>query len=167
MVLATLKRAESELSAFQRKVFKVDDHMGIAIAGLMADGRGLVKYMRNECLNHRYALGATSCAEASLNQQHNYACFRSLRYVYESSMPTGRLVRQIADKSQVSTQRSWKRPYGVGLLVAGYDATGPHLFNTCPSGNYYEYKAMAIGARAQVRSLPAGVSFQDLLKLLN
>ena len=58
VVLATLKRAESELSAFQRKVFKVDDHMGIAIAGLMADGRGLVKYMRNECLNHRYALGA-------------------------------------------------------------------------------------------------------------
>lgn len=64
-------------------------------------------------------------------------------------MPVGRLVRQIADKSQVATARSWKRPYGVGLLVAGADAAGPHLFNTCPSGNYYEYKAMAIGARAQ------------------
>lgn len=52
---------------------------------------------------------------------------------------------------QVCTQRSWKRPYGVGLLVSGVDATGPHLYNTCPSGNYYEYKAMAIGARSQVR----------------
>lgn len=51
---------------------------------------------------------------------------------------------------QVCTQRSWKRPYGVGLLVAGYDKTGPHLYNTCPSANYYEYKAMAIGARSQV-----------------
>lgn len=55
MVLATLKRAESELSSFQRKAFKVDDHMGIAISGLTADGRVLCKYMRNECLNHRYA----------------------------------------------------------------------------------------------------------------
>lgn len=65
-------------------------------------------------------------------------------------MPSGRLVRQIADKCQVSTQRSWKRPYGVGLLVAGYDQKGPQLFNTEPSGHYWEYKATAIGARAQV-----------------
>ena len=61
-------------------------------------------------------------------------------------------MRQVADKHQVSTQRSWKRPFGVGLLVGGYDVSGPHLYNTCPSGNYYEYKAMAIGARAQVGS---------------
>jgi 20S proteasome subunit alpha 6 len=52
----------------------------------------------------------------------------------------------------VCTIRSWKRPYGVGLLVAGYDTKGPHLYNTCPSGNYYEYKATAIGARSQVRA---------------
>jgi 20S proteasome alpha/beta subunit len=31
----------------------VDDHMGIAIAGLTADGRVLCRYMRNECVNHR------------------------------------------------------------------------------------------------------------------
>ena len=74
------------------------------------------------------------------------------RYIYESAFPVGRLVRQVADKHQVSTQRSWKRPFGVGLLVGGYDVSGPHLYNTCPSGNYYEYKAMAIGARAQVGS---------------
>ncbi|GLI62227.1 hypothetical protein VaNZ11_004824 [Volvox africanus] len=123
VVLATLKRSQSELSSFQRKVFKIDDHMGIAIAGLTGDGRSLCKYMRNECINHRY--------------------------VYESSMPVGRLVRQIADKSQVCTQRSWKRPYGVGLLVAGVDPRGPHIFSSCPSGNYYEYKAIAIGARSQ------------------
>ncbi len=27
--------------------------------------------------------------------------------------------------------------------------TGPHIFQTCPSGNYYEYKAQTIGARSQ------------------
>ena len=65
-------------------------------------------------------------------------------------MPTGRLVRQIADKSQVATQRSWKRPYGVGLLVGGWDKDAGHLYYNCPSGNYYEYKAFAVGARSQV-----------------
>ena len=65
-------------------------------------------------------------------------------------MPVGRLVRQIADKAQVCTQRSWTRPYGVGLLVAGHDKSGAKLFYSCPSGNFYEYKAMAIGSRSQV-----------------
>lgn len=53
MVLATLKRAQNDMSSYQRKMFKVDDHMGIAIAGLTADGRVLCKYLRNECINHR------------------------------------------------------------------------------------------------------------------
>jgi len=34
-------------------------------------------------------------------------------------------------------------------LVIGYDQTGAHLYETSPSGNYYDYKAMAIGARSQ------------------
>lgn len=54
-VLATLKRAQNDMASYQRKMFKVDDHMGIAIAGLTADGRVLCKYMRNECINHRCA----------------------------------------------------------------------------------------------------------------
>lgn len=64
-------------------------------------------------------------------------------------MPLGRLVRQLADKAQVGTQRSWKRPYGVGLIVSGVDESGPHIFYNCPSGNYYDYKAFAMGARSQ------------------
>lgn len=79
--------------------------------------------MRNECINHRF--------------------------VFDAPMPLGRLVRQIADKAQVCTHRSHKRPYGVGLLVAGIDSKGPHLYQTCPSGNFYDYKAMAMGARSQ------------------
>ncbi|CAI5474549.1 unnamed protein product, partial [Closterium sp. Yama58-4] len=70
-------------------------------------------------------------------------------FVFESPLPVGRLVSMVADKSQVCTQRSWRRPYGVGLLVAGFDQTGPHIFQTCPSGNFWEFHAMAIGARSQ------------------
>ncbi|CAI0436114.1 unnamed protein product [Linum tenue] len=123
VVLACVNKAQSELSSHQRKIFKVDDHIGVAIAGLTADGRVLSRYMRSECINYSFT--------------------------YESPLPVGRLVVQLADKAQVCTQRSWKRPYGVGLLVAGLDESGAHLYYNCPSGNYFEYQAFAIGSRSQ------------------
>jgi len=122
-IVVVLKRASSELGSHQKKIFKIDEHMGIAIAGLTADARVLCKYMRNECINHKF--------------------------VFDSPIQLERLVLQVADKSQVHTQRYGRRPYGVGLLVVGYDQTGTHLYETCPSGNYFDYKAMAIGARSQ------------------
>jgi 20S proteasome subunit alpha 6 len=64
-------------------------------------------------------------------------------------MQAGRLVLDLADKHQRCTQTYVRRPYGVGLLVAAYDQTGPHLYETQPSGDYYEYLAMAIGSRSQ------------------
>jgi len=123
VVLCTNMRAQSDLAEEKKKVMKIDNHLCIGIAGLTSDARVLADYMRNECLNHQY--------------------------VYESPMNVGRLVAQIGDKSQYKTQHSsGKRPYGVGLLVAGFDENGPHLFQTCPSGHYYEYFAMAIGGRS-------------------
>ncbi|GAM21792.1 hypothetical protein SAMD00019534_049670, partial [Acytostelium subglobosum LB1] len=122
-VLISLKRSSSELGSYQKKIFNVDDHIGIAISGLTADARVLCNYMRNECSNYKY--------------------------VYEADMRVERLVTKVADKSQVHTQRYGRRPYGVGLLVAGYDQTGAHIFQTCPSGNFYSYKAISIGARSQ------------------
>jgi len=122
-VLATLKKSKSELASFQEKIFKVDDHIGMAISGLTADARVICKYMRNECLNHKY--------------------------VYDSPHPFGRLLNKVAEKSQIKTQRQSKRPYGVGLLVAGYDQDGPHLYETSPNGEVNEYYAYSIGARSQ------------------
>lgn len=43
VVLAALKRSPNELAANQKKIHKIDDHMGIAMSGLTADGRSLVK----------------------------------------------------------------------------------------------------------------------------
>ena len=73
---------------------------------------------------------------------------------------------------QVCTQRSWKRPYGVGLLVAGLDESGAHLYYNCPSGNYFEYQAFAIGSRSQAAKTYlerkfenfVGSSLEDLIK---
>jgi 20S proteasome subunit alpha 6 len=122
-VLVSLKKSPHDLASHQEKVFDIDDHMGIAIAGLTADARYLCKFMRSECLNYWYT--------------------------HDSHHPTERLVNKIAKKSQIKTNHPAKRPFGVGLLVGSVDETGTHLFETCPSGNYFEYIAMAIGARSQ------------------
>jgi len=122
-VLGALKRSVSELSSHQKKLLEIDDHIGIGIAGLTADARSIAKWMRNECLNHKY--------------------------VYGTPITSGRLVAELADRHQRTTQTYVRRPYGVGLLVASYDENGPHLYQTCPSGNFYEYYATAIGSRSQ------------------
>lgn len=109
-----------------------------------------VPYIVSTLLN--YFLFCTQAeSEIFIRKTFDLSKISFLRYAHETAMPVGRLVRQVADKSQKCTQYSWKRPYGVGLLVAGVDRTGPHLFNTCPSGNFYEYKAYAIGLRSQVK----------------
>ena len=54
-VLLALKRSTSELSAHQKKIFHIDDHVGMSIAGLTADARVLARFMRNECANQRFS----------------------------------------------------------------------------------------------------------------
>ncbi|XP_076751735.1 proteasome alpha6 subunit [Xylocopa sonorina] len=122
-VIIALKRAYSELSAHQKKIFPIDKHMGISISGLTADARMLSRYMRTECLNYKYS--------------------------HDDVLPVSRLLASLGNKLQTCTQRYDRRPYGVGLLIAGYDDQGPHIYQTCPSSNYFDCKAMAIGARSQ------------------
>jgi len=122
-ILLALKRSTSELSAHQKKLVALDTHCGMSIAGLTADARILSRYLRNECLNERYS--------------------------HDQPLPIDRMVATLGNKMQACTQRYDRRPYGVGLLIAGYDKRGPHIYQTCPSANYYDCKAMAIGARSQ------------------
>lgn len=124
-VLGALKRSVSELSSHQKKLLEIDDHIACGIAGLTADARSLAKYMQNECLNHKY--------------------------VYGRPIAPHQLMADLADKHQRTTQTYVRRPFGVGLLIASVDASSgtPHLYQTCPSGNLYEFYASAIGARSQ------------------
>ncbi|KLO15696.1 20S proteasome subunit [Schizopora paradoxa] len=122
-ILLTLKRSTGELSSYQQKMFRIDDHIGIAIAGLTSDARVLSNFMRRQALAERM--------------------------VFNRPIPVNRSVSAIADKAQVNTQEYGRRPYGVGFLVIGQDSTGPHLYEFSPSGSSLEYVAMSIGARSQ------------------
>ncbi|XP_067830455.1 proteasome subunit alpha type-1-like isoform X4 [Heptranchias perlo] len=45
------------------------------------------------------------------------------KFVFARPLPVSRLVGLVGSKVQVPTQRYGRRPYGVGMLVAGYDAS--------------------------------------------
>ena len=71
------------------------------------------------------------------------------KLLHARPLPLSRLVHSLALKAQRKTQIAGARPYGVGLLIAGTDATGPHLWEFLPSGSVLEYRATSIGARSQ------------------
>eukprot|EP00388_Colpodella_angusta_P017313 GDKJ01042841.1.p1 GENE.GDKJ01042841.1~~GDKJ01042841.1.p1 ORF type:complete len:200 (-),score=26.91 GDKJ01042841.1:75-587(-) len=71
------------------------------------------------------------------------------RYMQDSTIPVPRLVDEVGSKHQRNIQNGSRRPYGVGLLIGGYDRQGAHLIQTSPSGDIYDYKATAMGARSQ------------------
>ncbi|KAH0594512.1 hypothetical protein MHUMG1_07863 [Metarhizium humberi] len=124
IVSKTHARNAEELSSYQKKLFSIDEHAGIAIAGLTSDARVLSNFMKQQCLGHRLTYGR--------------------------AIPLRSLVDMIGEKAQINTQVYGKRPYGVGLLVAGVDERGPHLFEFQPSGMTEEMVAFAIGARSQM-----------------
>merc|ERR1712080_156483 len=71
------------------------------------------------------------------------------KMIFNRPIQTQKAAFTIADKAQENTQSYGSRPYGVGLLVAGYDETGAHLYEFQPSGLVLEYYGAAIGARSQ------------------
>lgn len=122
-VLVALKRAPSELASYQRKMLKIDHHIGIGFAGLTSDARVLSNYMRQLAM--------------------------SSRMMYARALPLSRMVSSLSDRAQLNTMQYGKRPYGVGFLIIGVDDTGPHLYEFNPTGNCFEYYAMSLGARSQ------------------
>ena len=102
------------------KMFKIDNHVGVATSGLMADARQLV---------------ARSRVEAQIN-----------RITYGATVPVDVLVKKICDFKQSFTQYGGSRPFGTALLIGGVDDNGIHLFETDPSGAYQSYHAGAIGS---------------------
>ncbi|CAJ1014381.1 Proteasome subunit A N-terminal signature/Proteasome subunit, putative [Leishmania lindenbergi] len=138
VVLAALKRSPvAELSSYQEKVFEIDEHVGMSISGLVADGRVLARFLRTECMNYRY--------------------------MYDNGMPVNQMANMIGEKHQRHIQCSGKRPFGVGLLLAGHDRLGPHLYQTVPSGDVYDYKATAMGVRSQASRTYLEKHFESFL----
>ncbi|KAI1730373.1 proteasome subunit domain-containing protein [Ditylenchus destructor] len=122
-VLVALKRAANDLCSHQKKIYELDTHVGLSMAGLLSDGRILARFLQNECA--------------------------SFRWDYKHSVPLAVLNKGIQLKLQSNTQYYGRRPFGVGLILAGYDEAGPHIVKTDPSAEVVEMLASSIGARSQ------------------
>lgn len=138
-VLVALKRSADDLSSFQRKIVKCDEHLGVALAGLAPDARVLSNYLRQQCHRSRLVQGRALAVE--------------------------RAGHMLCDRAQRNTQSYGGRPYGVGLLVAGYDKSGPHLLEFLPSGHTLELYGAALGARAQGARTYLERTLQDFQKV--
>lgn len=66
--------------------------------------------------------------------------------IYNEYPPTRIMVQEVAKIMQEATQSGGVRPYGVSLLIAGWDKHfGYGLYQVDPSGAYFPWKATAIG----------------------
>ena len=68
---------------------------------------------------------------------------------YYEPMGVQTLCRETSELIQEKTQAGGYRPFGVSVLVAGYDEDGPHLTQLDPSGAYYNWKATSVGKGAK------------------
>lgn len=64
---------------------------------------------------------------------------------YKERISVQLLTKEVASVMQEYTQSGGVRPFGVSLLVAGFDEAGPHLYQVDPSGSYWAWKASSIG----------------------
>lgn len=120
VLLAVDKSIASKLivPASIEKIFQIDEHIGIATSGLVADARRLIE-------------------DARLKAQRN-------RLAYNELISVSTLTREICDIKQAYTQYGGARPFGTALLIAGVNEE-PCLFETDPSGAFTQYNATSIG----------------------
>ena len=105
-----------------QKLFKIDQHIGVAASGYIPDARSQVD-------------------EARFFSQ-------SSKLVYDEPVNVETVAKHIADKCQQYTQYAGARPIGVALIIGGIDQNDNALFLTDPSGTYIPYNAVAIGANS-------------------
>jgi len=106
VLLAVDKRIASKLIETKsiEKIFQIDESIGIATSGLVADARVLVDRARIE-------------AQAS-------------RITYGEAIGVELLAKKICDFKQLYTQHGGVRPFGIALLIAGVNDAQDSLKQT-------------------------------------
>lgn len=121
VVLATENKQKSILYEEHsvHRVEMITDHIGMIYSGMGPDYRLLVRQARKMAQNYFLT--------------------------YREPIPTSQLVQRVATVMQEYTQSGGVRPFGVSLLICGWDNDRPYLFQCDPSGAYFAWKATAMG----------------------
>jgi len=122
VIIVADKRSKDKLMIPEStaKIYEIDSHIGATAAGILSDARVLVQ---------KAQLAA---------QQH--------RVMYDSAIDAETIVKEIADIKQTFTQYGGARPFGIAMLIGGIDPNEKkNIFITDVTGNYFGFKATAIG----------------------
>ena len=123
IVIAAERKAVPKLQDQRtiRKINRIDSHIAMTFAGIIADSRSLSDYARLQS--------------------------QSIRYSLDIPPTVDNIAKQIAFKMQEYTQKSGVRPFGLSCIIAGFDEgkEEPKLYLTDPSGQVTMWKAGAIG----------------------
>jgi proteasome alpha subunit len=125
VVLAAIEPKQSRLAApiNSKKIYQIDEHVAVAIAGLSPDARVLVR-------------------QARYVSQGN-------RMTYDELVDIESLTSSVGDLLQTYTQNAGVRPFGVSLIFGGVDNHRVSLISTDPSGSYRGHKAHAVGRNSE------------------
>ena len=121
VVLVTDKRVVDKLIVLEaiEKIFQIDEHICATASGILSDARVLIERSQLKAQQHRVACGTPIDALS--------------------------VVKDICNLKQICTQSGGLRPFGVSIILAAVDKAGPRLFETNPTGIYFQYKATSIG----------------------
>ncbi len=114
------KSRKLQIQEVAQKIFKIDDHVGVAAAGYIPDARSQVD-------------------NARFFSQSN-------KMIYDEPVEVETIAKHLADQAQQYTQYAGVRPFGVALILGGVVGKDAQLFMTDPSGTYISYDAIAIGS---------------------
>lgn len=109
VILGVEKRVTSTLleTSSVEKIVEIDRHIGAAMSGLQADARSMIEHARitsqSHAFNYAEPLSVESCTQA--------ICDLALRF----------------GEGAEGEESIMSRPFGVALLIAGFDENGPSL----------------------------------------
>lgn len=103
-----------------KKVYKIDDHLGMTIAGTVADAQRVVDILTANAQLYRINLNRPMPVSSAARLVANLLF--SARYI----------------------------PLATQVLVGGLDNTGPHVFNLDPFGSLTEEKSVSTGSGSPI-----------------
>ncbi|SCU83197.1 LAFA_0D02278g1_1 [Lachancea sp. 'fantastica'] len=139
IALAAERKVTSKLleqGSSTEKLYKLNDNITVAVAGLTADAEILINTARVHAQNYLKT--------------------------YNEEIPVEILVRRLSDVKQGYTQHGGLRPFGASFIYAGYDNRyGYQLYTSNPSGNYSGWKAISVGANTSAAQTLLQMDYKD------
>lgn len=127
---------------FGKKVYKIDDHLGMTIAGTVADAQRVVDILTANAKLYRIKLNRPMPVNSAARLIANLLF--SNRYV----------------------------PLATQVIIGGVDETGPHVFNLDPFGSLNEEKSVATGSGSPIAygvledKYREGMNVEELLPII-